>query len=101
LCCRRFTFNCASECASAALTIAASASSSFSASLASARANALLSTGADPLVALNGGYHIAFLIGAVFAAVAALLGALLLRAGRQIPGQRGSEADAGMQAAAE
>ncbi len=71
------------------------------ASLASARANALLSTGADPLVALNGGYHIAFLIGAVFAAVAALLGALLLRAGRQIPGQRGSEADAGMQAAAE
>ena len=65
------------------------------ASLAAARANSLLSSGADPLVALNGGYHVAFLIGAVFAATAALLGAVLLRAGRQASAHEGDEAIAG------
>jgi len=50
------------------------------ASLAAARTDRLLALGADSLAALNGGYHIAFAIGAVFAAVASLLSAVLLRA---------------------
>ncbi len=50
------------------------------ASLAVARTDRLLALGADSLAALNGGYHIAFAIGAVFAAVASLLSAVLLRA---------------------
>ncbi|HTO45754.1 MAG TPA: DHA2 family efflux MFS transporter permease subunit [Burkholderiales bacterium] len=52
------------------------------ASLAAAHADNLAVSLSDPLAALAGGYHLAFVIGAVFAAVAALLGALLLRAGR-------------------
>jgi EmrB/QacA subfamily drug resistance transporter len=51
------------------------------ASLAAARTDILLSSGAGSLVALNGGYHVAFAVGAGFAAAAALLGAALLRAG--------------------
>jgi EmrB/QacA subfamily drug resistance transporter len=51
------------------------------ASLAAARTTALAGAGADALVALNGGYQLAFVIGAVFAAAAAVLGALLLRPG--------------------
>ena len=62
------------------------------ASLAAARASSLLSSGADSVMALNGGYHLAFLIGAVFAATAALLGALLMRAGGQMPADDGEEA---------
>jgi MFS family permease len=53
------------------------------ASLAAARTDNLLASGAGSLAALNGGYHVAFAIGAVFAAVAALLSAVLLRAGEQ------------------
>ena len=49
------------------------------ASLASLRANHLLAGGADRLTALNGGYQSAFLVGACFAALAAVLGAALLR----------------------
>ncbi len=52
------------------------------ASLAAARSQSLLAAAADPLAALSGGYHLAFLVGAVFAGTAALLGAALLRAGR-------------------
>jgi EmrB/QacA subfamily drug resistance transporter len=48
------------------------------ASLAASRTDSLLGSGESPLVALNGGYHLAFLAGAVFAA-AGLVGALLLR----------------------
>ncbi len=70
------------------------------ASLAAARSNTLLSSGADSLVALSGGYHVAFLIGAIFAVVAALLGALLLRAGRQMPGHAGENGNAEVHAAA-
>jgi EmrB/QacA subfamily drug resistance transporter len=51
------------------------------ASLAAARTDRLLALGADSLGALNGGYHIAFAIGAAFAAAAALLSAVLLRSG--------------------
>ena len=64
------------------------------ASLAAARANNLLASGAEPFVALNDGYHIAFLFGAVFAATAALLAALLLRAGRQVPAHESEESTA-------
>jgi EmrB/QacA subfamily drug resistance transporter len=55
------------------------------ASLAAARTNALLSSGADPIAALNSGYHIAFFAGAVFAASAGLLGAALIRIRNQAP----------------
>jgi len=53
------------------------------ASLADARTDRLLASGVDSLAALNGGYHIAFAIGAVFAAAASLLSAALLRAAPQ------------------
>ena len=53
------------------------------ASLAAARTDRLLALGADSLAALNGGYHIAFAIGAGFAAAAALLSAVLLRSAPQ------------------
>lgn len=49
------------------------------ASLASARTDRLTASGAQALAALNGGYHMAFVVGAVFAAAAGLLGVLLLR----------------------
>jgi EmrB/QacA subfamily drug resistance transporter len=48
-------------------------------SVASARSGALAGAGSSPLAALNGGYHVAFLVGAVFAAAAALIGGALLR----------------------
>ncbi len=49
------------------------------ASLAEARTSGLIADGVDRLAALTGGYHAAFAVGAVFAATAAALGALLLR----------------------
>ncbi|MGN6373554.1 MAG: MFS transporter [Solirubrobacteraceae bacterium] len=49
------------------------------ASLAAARTNHLLGSGQSHLGALDGGYHLAFLIGAGFALLAALLAALRLR----------------------
>jgi EmrB/QacA subfamily drug resistance transporter len=51
------------------------------ASLAASRSDALLASGKDQLVALTGGYHAAFIAGAVFAAGAAVLSAALLRGG--------------------
>jgi EmrB/QacA subfamily drug resistance transporter len=51
------------------------------ASLAAARTGTMASEGM--VAALNDGYHVAFLTGAIFAAVAALLGASLLRPGKQ------------------
>jgi len=62
------------------------------ASLAVARTETLLSVAASPLAALTGGYHLAFLVGAVFAAVAGVIGAMFLRAGSQVPAQRADEA---------
>jgi EmrB/QacA subfamily drug resistance transporter len=53
------------------------------ASLAAARADNLVAFGADSVAALNGGYHLAFALGAVFAAAAALLSAVLLRPASQ------------------
>jgi EmrB/QacA subfamily drug resistance transporter len=51
------------------------------ASLAASRTDTLAAGGDGQLVALTGGYHAAFLLGAAFAAAAAVLGAALLRAG--------------------
>jgi hypothetical protein len=48
------------------------------ASLAASRTDTLLAAGADQLDALAGGYHAAFVGGAVFAAVAAVLSAAVL-----------------------
>ncbi len=50
------------------------------ASLAGAQTGAAQAAGADPVAALNAGYHAAFWVGALFAALAGLLGAGLLRA---------------------
>lgn len=58
------------------------------ASLADSRTDTLAAAGDSPLVALNGGYHAAFLAGAAFAIVGAVIGALFLP----------SEAPAAMQA---
>ena len=55
------------------------------ASLAAARTHNLLASGAGSLVALNGGCHAAFVVGAVFAGAAALLSAVLLGAKLQAP----------------
>ena len=49
------------------------------ASLAASRSDTLLASGDGRLVALTGGYHTAFVVGAVFAAAAAVIGAALLR----------------------
>jgi hypothetical protein len=49
------------------------------ASLAASRTETLAADGDGPLVALTGGYHLAFLVGALFALAAAALGAALLR----------------------
>ncbi len=63
------------------------------ASLAAARTDSLLVSGTDRLAALNGGYHAAFIIGAIFAATASLLGAMLLRAGQRPPVHDGEGAE--------
>jgi MFS family permease len=62
------------------------------ASLATARTDNLLAAGAGVPSALNSGYHVAFVIGAIFAAAAALLGAVMLRASLQAPMQEGVSA---------
>ncbi len=49
------------------------------ASLAASRTDHQLESGDGALVALNGGYHVAFVVGAVFAVVAAVVGGALLR----------------------
>src|SRR5213079_2141151 len=49
------------------------------ASLATSRTDSLLASGEDQLSALNGGYHLAFLVGAFFAVGAAVIGGTLLR----------------------
>ncbi len=49
------------------------------ASLAAARTGSLTVSGTDALIALNGGYQLAFIVGAIFTSAAALLGAVYLR----------------------
>jgi len=48
-------------------------------SLAASRTDSLTASGHGTLAALNGGYHVAFVLGAVFAAAAAGIGAAFLR----------------------
>jgi hypothetical protein len=62
------------------------------ASLAASRTDTLQAAGDSSLVALTGGYHLAFLVGAVFAATGAALGATLLRSGAQASAPNGEEA---------
>ncbi|MGZ8696507.1 MAG: DHA2 family efflux MFS transporter permease subunit, partial [Gaiellaceae bacterium] len=64
------------------------------ASLASSRTDSLVASGHGPLAALNGGYHAAFLGGALFAATAAVVGAVLLRTRQQVPVGAPAEATA-------
>jgi EmrB/QacA subfamily drug resistance transporter len=61
------------------------------ASLADRRTNDLLASGEDTLSALTGGYHVAFLVGALFAVGAALVGGLLLRPRPQPAGEQVGE----------
>jgi len=70
------------------------------ASIAASRSGSLRADGAGPLVALTGGYHIAFLVGAAFAVLAATLGATLLRVGMPAVAHGGQEG-AGVPATAE
>ncbi|MBN3804919.1 DHA2 family efflux MFS transporter permease subunit [Paraburkholderia sp. Ac-20336] len=64
------------------------------ASLAAARSEAMQAT-ASAAAALNSGYHVAFLFGAVFAAAAGVLGGLLLRPGQAGGAEAASQLDSG------
>jgi EmrB/QacA subfamily drug resistance transporter len=55
------------------------------ASIAASRTDSLLASGDDKLTALTGGYHIAFLVGALFAVGGAALGTSLLRSPQAVP----------------
>ena len=61
------------------------------ASLAASRTSSLRDSGEGPLAALAGGYHTAFLVGALFALTAAALGTALLHAPRPAAGQEGGD----------
>lgn len=66
------------------------------ASLAASRTDSLLAAGDGQLVALAGGYHLAFAVGAVFAVAAAAIGVALLRpsAAAAMHGEPGPEPQA-------
>ena len=53
------------------------------ASIAASKTNSLSGAGHGPLASLVGGYHVAFLVGAVFAVTGAAIGATFLRSGLQ------------------
>jgi EmrB/QacA subfamily drug resistance transporter len=59
------------------------------ASLADRRADTLQSSGHSELEALTGGYHLAFIVGAIFAVAGAAIGAALLRASVPAAGMHG------------
>jgi MFS family permease len=61
------------------------------ASLAASRTNSLRDSGEGSLAALAGGYHTAFLVGALFALTAAALGTALLRAPRPAAAHAGEQ----------
>jgi MFS family permease len=61
------------------------------ASLAAERTSSLSASGDSVKAALTGGYHLAFLVGAVFALAGALLGAFLLREPSSAVGHVGEE----------
>jgi hypothetical protein len=62
------------------------------ASIATSRTDALRSAGHSALASLVGGYHVAFIAGAVFAAGAAAIGAALLRVRQQARAPVGAHA---------
>jgi EmrB/QacA subfamily drug resistance transporter len=62
------------------------------ASVAERRTESLRASGDGPIAALNGGYHVAFLVGAAFALAAGLLGGALLRSGVPGHGHEGEQA---------
>jgi EmrB/QacA subfamily drug resistance transporter len=69
------------------------------ASVAASRTDTLLAAGESQAAALTGGYHVAFFLGAVFAAGAAAIGGLLLRQGAYAGAHEGAEAHAAPEAA--
>jgi EmrB/QacA subfamily drug resistance transporter len=68
------------------------------ASLAASRHDSLIASGHAEAAALTGGYHTAFLVGALFAISAAATGVLLLRTAPQPGGQRSGESAAAAEA---
>jgi MFS family permease len=64
------------------------------ASLADRRSNTLSASGAGELEALTGGYHLAFIVVAVFAVAAALVAAVALRRGTAAVGVEAREPEA-------
>jgi EmrB/QacA subfamily drug resistance transporter len=70
------------------------------ASLAASRTETLEASGDGPLAALNGGYHLAFLVGAIFVVASAVVAAALLRSGVTVGAHEAEEA-VGLPAAAE
>jgi EmrB/QacA subfamily drug resistance transporter len=62
------------------------------ASLAAFRTGHLTGMGMEPVVALNSGYHVAFLTGAIFAAGAGILGAVMIRTRAPVHGPHGGHA---------
>jgi EmrB/QacA subfamily drug resistance transporter len=69
-------------------------------SLAASRTDSLAAGGDGPLAALTGGYHVAFVVGAAFAAAAAVVSAVRFRTGTSA-GAHESEGAPGRPAAAE
>jgi len=69
------------------------------ASLAASRTTSLESSGERALAALNGGYHLAFLVGALFAAGAAAVGAAFLRVDPAAAHAHGAESEPASEAA--
>ena len=69
------------------------------ASLAASRTDRLEASGEDPLAALNGGYHVAYVVGAVFVVVSAVVGALLLRSEPGLAAHGHGEVEAAPEAA--
>jgi EmrB/QacA subfamily drug resistance transporter len=61
------------------------------ASIAASRTNTLLAGGQSHAAALTGGYHLAFIVGALFAVAAAVLGATLLRVKEPVAAHGGEE----------
>jgi EmrB/QacA subfamily drug resistance transporter len=70
------------------------------ASLAASRTDTLAASGDDPLAALNGGYHAAFLVGALFVVASGIVAGALLRSDVSAGAHEGEEA-AGVPATAE
>ena len=64
------------------------------ASLAAGRTNDLVTSGVDELDALNRGYHVAFVAGAAFAALAGALSAVFMRVSRTQHGRGGERVPA-------